>query len=275
VRTADRRLILGLYRTGPDRDVLTAALDQGVTALDTAVNYQHFTAHPRLVDAARDLLRHFDITTKIGFFLDGHDLSAARLHTAAEEIRSELGRAPDTLLLHNPERSPTWFTNACHTMVQLRDEGLCRAWGISTWDPTSLLGRIVPAPPDVLMVRAGLMVPARVLDAAEHLAEQIRPVELRGMAPLGGHGDNPIWNELDAAALFLPPGQQATRILAAFAAAFAIPEVQAVAAGTGNKVHLAELAAAVRLDVNPEAIEQYRTLIRQRASVAHTSQGAS
>jgi aryl-alcohol dehydrogenase-like predicted oxidoreductase len=246
-----------------------------VTALDTAINYQHYTAHRRLAETAGDLLRHFDITTKIGFFPDGHDLSAARLRTAAESICSELGRAPNTLLLHNPERAPTWFTNACHTMTRLRDEGLCRAWGISTWDPTPLLSRIVPAPPDVLMVRAGLMVPAGALDAAEQLAEQIRPAELRGMAPLGGHGDNPIWSAVDAASLFLSPGQQANRIQAAVAAAFALPAVQAVVAGTGNPAHLAELAAAVRLDVNPEAIEQYRTLIRKRASVAHTSQGAS
>lgn len=246
-----------------------------MTGLDTAINYQHFTAHQRLVDAAGDLLRRFDITTKIGFFADGHDLSATRLRTAAEAICSDLGQAPDTLLLHNPERSPRWFTSACRTMTRLRDEGLCRAWGLSTWDPTPLLGRIVPAPPDVLMVRAGLMVPTGVLDAAEQLAEQIRPAEMRGMAPLGGHGDNPVWNQVDAAALFLAPGQQANRVQAAIAAAFAIPDVQAVAAGTGNPAHVAELAAAARLDVNPTAIEQYRTLIRQRASVAHTSQGAS
>jgi pyridoxine 4-dehydrogenase len=246
-----------------------------VTALDTAINYQHFTAHQQLADAAGDLLRHFDITTKVGFFPDGHDLSAARLRTAAESICSELGRAPNMLLLHNPERSPTWFTNACNTMTRLRDEGLCRGWGLSTWDPTPLLGRIVPGPPDVLMVRAGLMVPSGVLDAAEQFAEQIRPVELRGMAPLGGHGDSQAWNQVDAARLFLAPGQQASRIQAVIAAAFAIPSVRAVAAGTGNPAHLAELSAAVRIDVNPAAIEQYRTLIRKRVSVAHTSQGAS
>jgi aryl-alcohol dehydrogenase-like predicted oxidoreductase len=246
-----------------------------VTGLDTAINYQHYTAHRRLAETAGDLLRHFDITTKIGFFPDGHDLSAARLRAAAESICSELGRAPDTLLLHNPERAPTWFTNACHTMTGLREAGLCRAWGISTWAPTLLLGRIVPAAPDVLMVRAGLMVPADVLDAAEQLAEQIRPAELRGMAPLGGHSDNPIWNQIDPAALFLAPGQQANRLQAAVAVAFALPGVQAVAVGTGNSAHLAELAAAAGLDVNPGAIEQYRTLIRRRASVAHMSQGAS
>jgi hypothetical protein len=95
------------------------------------------------------------------------------------------------------------------------------------------------------------------------------------MAPLGGHGADPIWNQVDAAALFLAPGQRANRPQAAVAAAFGLPGVQAVAAGTGNSAHLAELVAAARLNVNLDAIEQYRTLIRQRASVARTSQGAS
>lgn len=158
-------------------------------------------------------------------------------------------------------------------MTRLRDEGLCHAWGLSTWDPTPLLGRIVPVPPDVLMIRSGLMVPARVLDAAEQLADQIQPVELRGMAPLGGHSDDPAWEQVDTR-LFLAAGQQANRIQAAVAAAFNLPAVQAVTAGTGDPAHLVELAAAARLDVNPDAIARYRTLIRERASVASSSEGA-
>lgn len=251
---------------------MTAALDQGVTAVDTAFNYQDFTAHRRLAYVAGDLLSHFDITTKIGFFPDGHDLSAGRLRAAAERTRSELGRAPNTLLLHNPERTPTWFTQACRAMARMRDEGLCRAWGLSTWDPAPLLGRTAPEPPDVLMVRAGLMVPARVLDAAEQLAEQIKPAELRGMAPLGGHGDDPAWTDVDTA-LFLQPGQRASRVQSTVATAFHLPAVTALAVGTGSPVHLAELAEATRLDVNPDTVEQYRTLIRARASVAAPNRG--
>ena len=246
-----------------------------MTGLDTAFSYQDFTAHRRLADAVGDLLRLFDITTKIGFFPDGHDLSAARLRAAAESICSELGRAPDTLLLHNPERAPTWFTNACHTMTRLRDEGLCRAWGVSTWDPAPLLGRIVPEPPDVLMVRAGLMVPARVLDAAEQLIDEVKPVELRGMAPLGGHGSGSAWTLVDSAALFLHPGQTATQVQAAVAAAFQLPAVEAIAVGTGNPAHLRELAKAPRLDLNLRAVKQYRTLIRARASVTMTSEATA
>jgi aryl-alcohol dehydrogenase-like predicted oxidoreductase len=243
-----------------------------VTGLDTAISYQHFTAHRQLVDVAGDLLRHFDITTKIGFFRYGHDLSAGRLRAAAERIRSVLGRVPDTLLLHNPECTATWFTNACHTMTRMRDDGLCRAWGLSTWDPAPLLGRAIPEPPDVLMVRAGLMVPAGVLDAAEQLAEEIKPLELRGMAPLGGHGDDQAWTDVNTG-LFLDPGQSANRIQAAVAAAFHLPAVQALAVGTGDPAHLTELAHAVHLDVNQPTITQYRTLIRARANVATASKG--
>ncbi|WP_370374735.1 aldo/keto reductase [Catenulispora sp. GP43] len=253
---------------------MSTALDAGVTGLDTAISYQNFTAHQRLTEAAGDLLPRFDITTKIGFFPDGHDLSATRLRAAAEQIRSELGRAPDTLLLHNPERTPTGFTQACQTMAQMRDEGLCRAWGFSTWNPEPLLGYTIPEPPDVLMIRVGLMVPTDVLDAAEQLAGQAKPVKLRGMAPLGGHGSESAWTGVDPAAVFLHPGQNANRIQAAVAAALHLPAVDAVAAGTGSSDHLIELVQAVRLDVDQHAIEQYRTLIRARASVAASDRGA-
>ena len=253
---------------------MSTALDVGVTMLDTAFSYQDFTAHQRLAEAARNLLPRFDITTKIGFFPGGHDLSATRLRAAAEQIRSELGRPPDTLLLHNPERTPTGFAQACQTMARMRDEGLCRAWGLSTWNPEPLLDSVIPEPPDVLMVRAGLKVPADVLDAAEQLAAEAKPVELRGMAPLGGHGSESAWTRVDPAALFLHPGQNANRVQAAVATALHLPAVDAVAAGTGSSDHLIELAQAVRLDVNLHAIEQYRTLIRARASVATPDRGA-
>jgi pyridoxine 4-dehydrogenase len=244
-----------------------------VTGIDTAYNYSDFAAHRLLAEAAGDLLKHFDITTKIGFFPGGHDLSAARLRQAAEKINTELGRPPDTLLLHNPEASAPWFTSACRTMVRLRDEGWCRAWGLSTWNPAELLGLAAPEPPEVLMVRSGLMAPAAVLDAADQLAQELKPGELRGMAPLGGHAGDPVWSQIDTT-MFLTPGQDASRIQAAVAAAFAVPEVAAVAAGTGDPAHLAQLADAARLDVNPAAIAQYRALIRDRASVTATDEEA-
>jgi pyridoxine 4-dehydrogenase len=196
-----------------------------VTALDTAYNYQRFGGHRALADAAGDLLDRFEISTKVGFFTDGHSLDPARLHAAVEQAASDLGRIPDTVLLHNPECSPGGFQRACDTIRALRDTELCRAWGVSTWDPRRLLAVAQEARPDVLMVRAGLTVPAVVLDAAEDVVAALRPERVWGMAPFGGDSADPIWSSVDTE-LFLTPGQQASRLGAALAAAFAIPSVE-------------------------------------------------
>ena len=53
MRAADRRVTLGPYRVRPDRDLLRHALKLGVTAIDTAYNYDHFTSHRTLRQFAR------------------------------------------------------------------------------------------------------------------------------------------------------------------------------------------------------------------------------
>lgn len=241
-----------------------------MTALDTAYNYQRFGGHRALADAVGDLLDRFEISTKVGFFTDGHSLDPARLHAAVEQAASDLGRIPDTVLLHNPECSPNAFQRACDTIRILRDSGLCRAWGLSTWDPRRLLVVADEARPDVLMVRAGLTVPTAVLDAAEDLVAVLRPERVWGMAPFGGDSADPIWSSIDTR-LFLAPSQQASRLQAALAAAFAIPSVQRLAVGTARPEHLAESVAACELATNPRQIASYRELLRRRASVSVSS----
>jgi aryl-alcohol dehydrogenase-like predicted oxidoreductase len=245
-----------------------------VTAIDTAYSYSGFAGVRLLAKAAGDLLDRIDITTKIGYFPGGHDLSETALREAAQRTVDELGRAPDTLLLHNPEVSADQFTTACHTMTRLRDEGLCRAWGVSTWNPRPLLGRESPEPPDVLMVRCGLLVPNAVLDSAEQLAAAMRPGEVRGMAPFGGNPADPVWSRVDTT-LFLSAGQEASRVQAAVAVAYRVPEVTAVAVGTCDPRHLADLTAAASLEVNSQVVRRYRALIHQRAAVADRSAGSS
>ena len=159
MRSAERRVVLGLYRARPTRQLLEAALDLGLAALDTAYNYQHFGGHRALAATAGELLGRFDISTKVGFFPDGHSLEPARLRAAVEKAGSELGRAPNTVLLHNPECSPQAFQRACETLAGMRNAGLCQAWGLSSWNPIPLLEVASRAEPDVLMVRAGLAVP--------------------------------------------------------------------------------------------------------------------
>ena len=197
MRTAERRVILGLYRARPTRHLLEAALDLGIAALDTAYNYQHFDGHRALAIAAGELLDRFEISTKVGFFPDGHSLAPARLRAAVEQTVSELGRTPTTVLLHNPECSPQAFQRACEALAGMRDAGLCQAWGLSSWSPRPLLAFDPGAEPDVLMVRAGLTVPAGDLDAAEQLAVRLQPTRLWGMAPFGGHAADPVWSAVN------------------------------------------------------------------------------
>ncbi|MFE2726478.1 aldo/keto reductase [Kitasatospora sp. NPDC059327] len=268
MRPAERRLALGLYRAGPRRHLLAAALDLGVTALDTAANYQHHQAHRVLADQAGPLLRRFDLTTKIGYFPGGHDLDPARLRAAADQAARDLGRPPDTLLLHNPEHDPAGFARAAEELVRLRERGRVRRWGISTWNPAPLLAHLDEAPrPDVLMTRAGLAVPAHVLDAGDRLAEQLSPGSRWGMAPFGGNPADPLWHKLDTRP-FLAGRRTAPALQAALAIAYGTPAVARIAAGTSDPAHLAELATATRdIETDPDTLARYRTLLREAATV--------
>ena len=263
----ERRVVLGLYRTSLTRDLVESALDIGVTALDTAYNYAHFASHSTLGRITGDLLAHFEISTKVGFFPEGHDTAPARLREAVERSAHELGRTPDTVLLHNPENSPDTMTDACQTLAGMRDGGLCKAWGISSWDPRPLVPISYQGPrPDVLMVRAGLTVSAAVLQATEHLTERLGPTERWGMAPFNHSTSDRIWSTVDTR-MFLVPGQQATALGAGFAAAFCLPYVVRIAVGASRVGHLAELNAARLLEPNYVALGRYRDLLNQRASV--------
>lgn len=236
-----------------------------MTAIDTACCYSGFAAHRMLAQAAGSLLGCFEITTKIGFFPDGHDLSQARLAEAAERCADDLRRPPNVLLLHNPEESPGQFAAACCLLDRLCDQGWCGSWGISTWDPRPLTGLPYEGPaPGVLMSRAGLMVPADILDAADRLAELLAPARRWGMAPFGHDAAADVWSAFDPCS-FLAPGQEAAPLEAAFAAAFALPAVERIAVGTANAGHLAQLHRARLLDADPGACAAYRELLRSRS----------
>ena len=270
MRATYQRIILGLYRARPHQDLLDTAVRRGITEIDTAYNYSDFAAHRLLAALDPRTLENISITTKIGFFPEGHDLTPTRLAAAARQIADELGRAPDTLLLHNPERSAEQFTLACEEMIRLREAGLSAAWGFSTWDPGPLLGRITPAPPDVVMVRCGLTTPAPILAGAEQLLTQLHPRETRGMSPFGGSTTDLIWSKVDPAR-FLEPASRAeepARVQSALAVAFAVPRVSAIAVGTGDADHLDQLCNALDLRADQNTVARYRALLAQRSTLS-------
>ncbi|MEV5592882.1 aldo/keto reductase [Streptomyces sp. NPDC052496] len=279
MRDPDPRIVLGLHRSRHERRLLTGALDLGVTALDTSTNYFGFRSHQVLAQTAGDLLPKFDISTKVGYFPGPggaeHSLNPARLHAAVEQTARDLGREPDLVFLHNPEHSlhhaapdnRDVLAQACAALDEVTAKGLCGAWGVATWNPSPLLGLIdARAPrPSVLMIRAGLMVGSRTLDASDALtaAWGLDDGRVWGMSPFGGSTDAPVWERIDPR-VFLQPGSRLSRVEAAFRVAYRLPRVGTIAVGTDEPAHLGKLIGALNGEVDEQAIHQYRSLLRHR-----------
>ncbi|MHB9858575.1 aldo/keto reductase [Streptomyces sp. YIM S03343] len=278
MRGADPRVVLGLHRSRHERRVLTGALDLGVTALDTSTNYLGFRSHQVLARTAGDLLPKFTVSTKVGYFPEPggaeHSLDPARLYAAVEQAAKDLGREPDLVFLHNPEhslpeaapRNQELLAQACTALDDATATGLCAAWGVASWDPAPLLSLIdatVPRP-SVLMVRAGLLVGARTLDAADALTKAWgMGGEVWGMSPFGGSTSAPVWARIDPR-VFLRDGGQLSRVQAAFRAAYHLPLVDSVAVGTDEPAHLGELVGALAGEIEQRTIQEYWSLLRDR-----------
>lgn len=172
-----------------------------------------------------------------GYFSAGgasvHSLDPDRLRAALEGAVRDLRREPDLVLLHNPEHSlaeaserlaPNLLSNACSVLVDATARGLCGSWGISSWDPRSLieLGNRQFPRPDVLMLRAGLLVGAEILHAVEELASRFAPPDVWGMSPFAGSTSDPVWARFDPR-LFLRAPARVNRAQAAFRVAFHLP----------------------------------------------------
>ncbi|GGP92103.1 aldo/keto reductase [Streptomyces melanogenes] len=267
MRAAVRRTVLGLHRSRHERRLLTGALDLGVTTFDTAYAYFQFRSHKTLAQVAGDLLPKFSVSTKVGYFPDGHSLDPARLSTAVDEAVRDLGREPEWVLLHNPEHSAPAgdaLAEACGVLADAAAAGRCGGWGVSTWDPRPLLGQVNTLPsPGVLMLRCGLLVGIDILDSAELLATQWQPSSVWGMSPFGGSTATPVWKTFDPRT-FLREDDSATPVQAALRTAFELPVVDAVAVGTDDLGHLKESASCLTYEVDHTMVRQYRDLLRSR-----------
>ncbi|MFD9486190.1 aldo/keto reductase [Streptomyces sp. NPDC059991] len=280
MRGADPRVFLGLHRSRHERSLLTGALDLGVTAIDTSTNYLGFHSHEVLARTAGDLLSKFTLSTKVGYFRGSggveHSLDPTRLHTAVERTVRDLGREPDVVFLHNPEHSLPEATphhrdvmaQACAALDDATAKGLCGAWGIASWDPhplASLIDRATPRP-SVLMVRAGLLVGIRTLDAADSLAAAWRLGQDRvwGMSPFGGSFGAPVWDRIDPR-VFVRHGAGLSRVQAAFRVSYSLPQTNTVAVGTEEPAHLSQLIGALAGEVDERMIREYRSFLRDRS----------
>ncbi|MGW6574074.1 hypothetical protein ACWGAN_18110 [Streptomyces sp. NPDC054945] len=130
-------------------------------------------------ETAADLLPKHALSTKAGFVPSAggteHSLDPSRLRPAIEKAAQELGREPDTALLHNPERSLTSPSPADGQAVPGRHTpGAAQAVaghvdrsGASAAEEARPLGTIgvdaLPSP-DFPKVRAGFLVGIDLLD---------------------------------------------------------------------------------------------------------------
>ncbi|MER6101791.1 aldo/keto reductase [Streptomyces sp. NPDC001832] len=281
MRESDPRIVLGLHRSRYERRILTSALELGIDTIDTSFNYRGFSAHAALADVGSDLLPRFTLSTKVGFFPAAgraeHSLDPGRLREAMEQTNRDLGRAPDLVFLHNPERSLTGSPDAaqdalgaaCAALEAAAAEGLCGAWGISSWDPRPLpeLADDTMPRPDVLMVRGGLLTGIDVLEASEALAARwdLGTAQLWGMSPFAGKATDPLWDKLDPQVFIQNPDDSLSALQAAFRTAYWLPRVGKIAVGTDNPSHLRELVDALRYEANTKSIHTYRQLLRERA----------
>ncbi|GCD99894.1 aldo/keto reductase [Embleya hyalina] len=256
----------------------------GVQAIDTATNYASFGAHRRLASVAPDLLNRLFISTKVGFFPQPggaeHSLDPRRLRSAMEQAARDLGREPDVVFIHSPERSlaakvrneaRAVLAAACAEVAAATTDGMCGAWGIASWNPRCLPALVddrLPRP-NVLMTRAGLLAGIEVLNAADALAAQwqVDKHHRWGMSPFGGSTASELWQRVDPRIFLRDPGNT-TRIEAAFRISYCLPSVSAVAVGTDDPGHLRALVEALRLTPHAERLAAYRAGLQARAQPA-------
>jgi pyridoxine 4-dehydrogenase len=256
-------------------------LTLGVRGIDTAYNYRDFTSHRALSRAAAELLGQFTLSTKVGFFPGSdaghavHSLEPARLRGAVERSADELGRPPDVVFLHSPERTladlPTQegrerLHAACAALAEASAAGWCGSWGIATWDARPVARVIgesaVDLTPGTILLRSGLSVADPLLTSNEQLCRVLGVLPHRrwGMSPFGGGTSERAWHTTSLQA-FLTPGQHSSNLQAAFRVAYELPLVTRVAVGTSSPAHLRELVTATELAVSDTAISRYRELI--------------
>ncbi|WP_346346800.1 hypothetical protein [Streptomyces sp. SID161] len=116
------------------------------------------------------------------------------------------------------------------------------------------------------MVRAGLLVGARTLDATDTLidAGDLGDGEVWGMSPFGGTTNASVWDRVDPR-LFLQADGLLSRVQAAFRTAYHLPRVGSIAVGTDEPAHLGQLVGALAGQVEERTVQEYRRLLRDRS----------
>ncbi|WP_406206931.1 aldo/keto reductase [Kitasatospora sp. NBC_01560] len=271
-----------LCRDVPGAAAFAAAL--GATWIDTAPNYRGGSAHHDLAPALRT---HPDISvsTKVGFISrtaalealaagvitpaqaeEGHSLRPSYVRWQTERSTVELGRHPEVVFLHNPERIGERNTvlaaisRAFEALEELVAAGLIGGYGVATWSGFSAGTFTVNDLVDTAFRAAGsrhhlraiqLPVSLVALDAAVEALDGLGPIgtaaaaglDVFASSPLHG-GDLPGMITRDLAELIRPglePPEAALHVVAS------TPGISRILLGTSNAAHWQRAFRAIEL----------------------------
>ncbi len=223
------RLVLGTWRLLDDPvtrttdgvlALLKAALDCGITTVDTAEIYGRYAVEAALGAALRQdpgIRARLEIVTKCGIYIPHagvperrtahYDATADRIVASAEKSLRHLGvEALDLLLVHRPD----WLTaheETASALNRLLASGKIRAAGVSNYSAAQFeaLSAFVERPLATNQVEFSLFCATPIHDGTFDQAQRLR------MAPMA-------WSPLGGGRLFDPADEAAVRVRVAMKA---------------------------------------------------------
>lgn len=282
-------LALGTYRIAGE-DLAAAARRAASSSggwIDTAPNYCHGRAH-RLLAPVLAEHPHLSIATKIGFLTaptarsayaagviaspeTRHNITADYVRWQTGRSRTELGRSPDAVFLHNPERQRSDLDTRLRDVFTVLEEsaqaGHLGSYGVATWDgfqqrafsvqqldrlATEAAGgehhlRVIQLPVSLVMDRdfSEALRGTGPIAAATELGWDVH-----ASAPLHG-GELPHLATTEIAELINPGSEIAAACLTAVASC---PGVSKVLLATSNPAHWSDALAATCAEVSRDTL---------------------
>ncbi|MET9365826.1 aldo/keto reductase [Streptomyces sp. NPDC006632] len=282
-------LALGTYRiTGEE---LAAAARRAASSsggwIDTAPNYCHGRAHRLLAPVLAESPR-VGIATKTGFLTEAtarsahaagvipntkirHSLSPEYVRWQTERSRTELGRNPDVMFVHNPERQQaelhTQLRAAFTALEEAVHAGHLSSYGVATWSgfqekafTIQQLDRLATEAAGgdhhlrVIQLPVSLVMDGHFTEALHGTGPITAATELgwdvHASAPLHG-GELPHLATPEIAELISPGAEIAAACLSAVASC---PGVSKVLLATCDPTHWSDALAATRAEVSRDML---------------------
>jgi pyridoxine 4-dehydrogenase len=257
--------LLGDY---PDRDgaiaLLRAAVDAGLTMIDTADVYGPHTSEQLIRDALHPYPDGLVIATKGGFVRGGRELSSVDAIGNANYLRQSARLSArrlgvdriDLYYLHSPHAADAPFEEQVGTLAGLRDEGVIRHIGLSNITPAQL--RIAQGITEIAAVTAHFNVAARhnapLAEAAVSSGAVFSPWQPVSLIPPGFRTDVSGPEDLSRALAPIAAAHEATIPQIALAWLLARSPLMLPIPATASITHLRQNLAAADLTLTPGQI---------------------